>query len=451
MIALGSLTACGLVLGIEDPQPLPATPPDAALEAEVDATAGGDAQARAVDPTQIFVSARTGNAESTCGSMAAPCRTIGDALARYREANGAKTTVYVASGSYAESVVLADGVTIEGGWDVVFDAWVPSEGTRAVIAPPTDARAVVADDLKVAATVRLLTLRSKVAGPSESLYGVFAHGTDASAKPMLRLDQITIELGAGGDGDAGMPETDAGAAGTSGCAPDEDGGAGSPGTTGRGADAGEVTATGYTTANGDTGGTGGSGHTGRTGDPGMLQNCTVCCSNGGFCGGSCSGAGCTYQQGSGYGVGGAPGCGGGGGRGGGGGGGGGGSIGVFAWGGDVVVIDTRIVAGAGGRGGEGGAGARGGDGGLGLEGTVGLCTYDEIKCSTASTPLEGLPGDNGGPGGMGGTGGSGAGGPSCAIYTGPATNVTVTASTLIHGLGGASTNGAPGIAGDVCP
>ncbi len=125
--------------------------------------------------------------------------------------------------------------------------------------------------------------------------------------------------------------------------------------------------------------------------------------------------------------GGSGGGGGGGGVGGVGGTGGGASLGLFLIGSFVYVTECDITSGNGGNGGSGGGGGAGAAGGGG--GTGATYGTDEIGA-----------GGNGGAGGYGkngGSGGGGAGGPSFAIYkSSVSSSVIITVTRVIPGTGG---------------
>ncbi len=106
--------------------------------------------------------------------------------------------------------------------------------------------------------------------------------------------------------------------------------------------------------------------------------------------------------------------------------GGGGSFAIFAAGGVVTLLDSRLNLGSGGRGGNGGDGGSGGDGGTGNQGGQ-------------STGFEAGRGGNGGRGGHSGGGGGGGGGHSVGVYSVGAVVTTpgTTASSPAPGVGGA--------------
>jgi len=398
----------------------------------------------------IFVSAHSGADGPSCGAITAPCATIQAGIDSFQAigASAGKTTVYVASATYTETITLASGVIVEGGWDEINNAWRSSApGTHTVVAATTNAKTVIAESLVQTATLRGLTIRSKSpADVGESLYGVFARGDGASATPMLRLESVTIEIEAGGAGRDGDASTGTGAPSYFPCPTSDDGGAGNTGTTGSGAEAGSFSSDGYVAANGGAGGTGSGGREGTAGGAGETKTCAYCVGPGT----------CKIMNGDFQGFPGSPGCGGGGGPGGGGGRGGGSSVGVFVWGVTVEISGARVASGNGGAGGAGGSGGNGGPGAEGVAGDQKICGPEIMQaCSGCNLTYEylqgGAAGGTGGTGGKGGYGGSGAGGASCALFVGDGGAFMIPSTTLAHGSGGASANGAVGLAADVCP
>src|ERR1700690_662899 len=102
-----------------------------------DATTGSDAggkdasgdgatgcAARTADDTAGIFIAQTGEDVSGCGARSNSCKTLQYGIAAAKATTG-KTTVYVASGSYQESIVLDAPITIEGGWKASGSTWTP--------------------------------------------------------------------------------------------------------------------------------------------------------------------------------------------------------------------------------------------------------------------------------------------------------------------------------------
>ncbi len=221
----------------------------------------------------------------------------------------------------------------------------------------------------------------------------------------------------GGDGSPGINGTPGGAGGLT-INPGTDGfhGSngtdGSPGSNGSGGSSGAITGNLWISSIGANGGKGNPGNGGGGGGGG---------------GGQFWAAEFYYLAGEGNGGGG----GGGGGSGGNGGicgGGGGASFGVLLIESTVTVAKCIIISGNGGSGGNGGNGGNGGSGGN--AGNGGDNATDEVGA--------GGNGGNGGKGGAGGPGGGGAGGPSFAIYKhGWSSGAILSATQLAHGAGGA--------------
>lgn len=67
---------------------------------------------------------------STCGALSSPCASIGQGTSRAVAAH--KTQVYVAGGTYAGPLTLADGVSVFGGFDSTFGP-TPTGDTTAVV------------------------------------------------------------------------------------------------------------------------------------------------------------------------------------------------------------------------------------------------------------------------------------------------------------------------------
>jgi hypothetical protein len=460
-------TACSAILGIESgvlDTSADATSPDAEadqlateagpVDAPIDTTPSciPDVAERVDDGVGVFVAgAGVGHDTTDCGDRSKPCGSVQFAINRATTIAG-KTTVYVASGTYEESLKLVANITVDGGWEIFNGVWArnctSTPNAAVIIRAPNDANVTVLADYAGEATLHLLTLRSKATAlPSETLYGVIARG----AATNLRLDDVAIVVASGGDGNDGV----GGALGTPGLGncPPSDGGVGVPSSAvGAGADAGFFTDGGYVALPAVTvGGNGTAGLAGLNGTDGGCKTCFATCGNGVL---SCSTTAGTASCGT-PGSAGCPGLGGIGGQPGGG---GGSSIGIFATHAKVTVTGAGVETGNGGAGGAGGLGGDGGPGGNGMSGTAGpVCSID---CTgyPACAPTNGFgdPGAAGGRGGNGGAGargGSGAGGFSYGVYAGGDAAVTlVSGATITHGQAGASRgNGAGGKAADRFP
>ncbi|MDP3218548.1 MAG: DUF1565 domain-containing protein, partial [Deltaproteobacteria bacterium] len=147
----------------------------------------------------VFVSTR-GN-DAAPGTREAPKRTIGAAIAA---ATPTRFAVYIAGGTYSESITLASGVSLYGGYN-------DSGWTRAASNVTTidgGATAVRGAGLSAALELNLLTIRAaNASGAGQSSYGVRLAGSGA----LVTLHRCAITAG------NGVPGVD-GAAGAGGAA-----------------------------------------------------------------------------------------------------------------------------------------------------------------------------------------------------------------------------------------
>ncbi|HEY8040025.1 MAG TPA: hypothetical protein VIF15_09540 [Polyangiaceae bacterium] len=415
----------------------------------------------------VFVT--QGGAATSCGSTTTPCGSISNAITLAAQAG--KTIVYVAQGTYTETLTLQAGVDIRGGWTDLGGNWQPictgtPASTTIIQAPPGNTRTVIAST-SGAVSMDTLTIESEApssVGNGASVYGVFATG----ATTQLVLSDVivaTAAAGAGTGGAAGGPGTAGGAAGT--CTTPDTGAPGADGLAGPAVGGGSYSASGYTPgATASSGGPGATGHAGTAaptaGNPGGPTCVTItdnCYDDGS--GNGCSTSGQVTSCGTVGGVG-CPGTGSGGGTGGSG---GGSSIGVYSFGAQVTINGGALSPGAGGAGGNGGAGGAPGAGAAGASGaigpklatachnkTVGVPPNITVVCiSTLFTNGAAGSGSTGGNGGTGGAGGGGSGGDSYCYYASDPTKVTSSAQCtpgaagpggnagqLNHGTSGAS-------------
>lgn len=326
----------------------------------------------------VFVSP-TGVESEECGSSEAPCLTVSTAIQRALARS--VETVYLAQGSYEETVLLLSPISLIGGFTRTSDGWV--QGCDPLAATTVlDSSSDLGLYAEFSGTARLqgLTIRSKGRSEEptgESRYGIYAVGTDTH----LELSDVTILPG---DADHGPPGLPGGTLATNEC-PAGDGS--------RGANAGTApptpepgfNANGYQPGSGTQGPNGNPGNGGQDGAP-VIENCLT---------------GTVTADGGQHGCGGAPG------EGGSGAGGGGASIGVFAWFATIHLgPQLTVVTGNGGNGGIGGAGGRGSAGTAGQPGNAAVCPQE----GNDQTELRGEPGTQGGPGSDGAKGGDGAGG-----------------------------------------
>jgi hypothetical protein len=360
--------------------------------------------------------------------------------------------VYVAPGTYAASVELPAGVTIEGGW--LADTWLPDCGAAtpaAVLEGSAAGATILAKDIGGSARLRYLSVRSRphsALSAGESAYGVIASGETTH----LELDHADITSASAADGGKGGSPHAAGLR------------TGTCQTPGSGQDSNDVgaagatrpasfTSAGYVTGDGATGAPGASGDNGLLGPVGACQAGFVnaCIWVGLGPGHTCAFGARAMQEVCG--APGLPGCGGLPGAGGSGGQGGGASIALYVWRADVTVHGGKIVAGDAGSGGPGGAG---GQGGLGSQGQAAAPAYlASDSCGMATTaeacvafnraiPVQGgAAGTAGARGAPGGKGGGGSGGSSFAIFHAGAPALAVQGAAVVAGSPGLGADGAP--------
>ena len=468
LVAAGALAiACASVLGVEDgildPAVLgaDASLPDGGADTAVPISEAGGPDVvvlvdagvdcpseQAKESTGIFVST-SGVTTASCGSKLQPCATLALGVGRAKAVPGI-TTVYVDSGSYAETLSLTGigGLLIQGGWDDVGGVWrrqcTPTRASSAKIVGQGGI-GVSATGMVGLTTLDTLSIEVGLTGavPSQSLYGVLASG----ATSWVKLVDVGIAVGNAGNGGAGAK----GGGGANGANCTGTGGAPGPGGGTAGpAGGGGFTANGYTAPAGGAGAGGGAG-VGTAGGGGTTVTCITSCTL------ADGGAACDQTTSDVRGQNGSGGCGGGPGAGGGGGGPGGSSFAIYVWDGQVNLVRGAAAVG---NAGTGGAGGGGGAGGAGVAGSAGAdappCPTQCLlgagpACATAnaSTPTGGNGGAKGGLGGAGGGGGGASGGYAYAIFTNPSGIATVDGTTLGHGTAGAGGGGAPaGKSGD---
>ena len=450
-------TGAGEDSGTDSPITPDTSPP--AMDSGVDAADVSCPDVAPNDAEGVFA-APTGTNGATCGTRAAPCKTLSFSVTRAGAAF--RTKVFAARGTYIEKVTLAAGVEIVGGWDVAGTTWkracVTPEDAVTVRAPALQNITVEARDLGGEARLSLLRIESKNAMnlvPGESLYGVVAVG----ATTTLVMTDVNVVMGNAAPGANGT-KGDAGAAAPASCAA---GGAliappGTPGAQGAGAPLGSYDPSAeYVPGVASGGGNGTGGGNGAAG--GAPPACVQC--------GDCPDPVlCTFVPTPGKmscGATGKNGCGGGPGDPGGPAIGGGSSIGVFAWDATVTIKGGSVKSGDAGNGGTGGAGGAGAAGTAGAVGGMGdPCTSSYLLAAGVCTPVmtRGAGGAAGGAGALGGTGGAGGGGgggSSFATYQGGQGFVsTAGGATLTHGKAGKggppdAGAGANGVAADHVP
>jgi hypothetical protein len=388
----------------------------------------------------IFVS--LGGNDAAPGTLTNPMRTITNAVIA---ASTAGKDVYVAGGDYVESVGLADGVGIYGGYEPITGKRAAEQVTEITGAPA----ALAFGDSGVVLQMLTLDGRADAAGNAYGLRAV-KNGADSSS---VLLDHVTSKAAlasgnnSGFTGGTGLTGAGfgGGTGGNGGCGNGVLGLFGGSGG-GNGGFGGGI--------NGNAGTAGSIGTTGEKGAPSAptapdsaswtrnFANSGAPGGGGGGGGGGRGGAGATLLSALCGGKGANGGTGGGGGFGGGGGQNGGGSFGAYVLDSSLVAIDSVLEGGPGGNGGNGGNGGFGGSptgaGGAG----AGQCeTFFVTVCAE-----NGFAGGSGGPGGRGGGGAGGTGGPSAALFQGGIGSSftqagTTTLSHAAAGAGGLAGNG----------
>lgn len=416
----------------------------------------------------VFVA--PGGSDSAPGTREAPKRTVQAAI---NAAAPLGHAVYIAAGSYAESITLASGVSLYGGYRAT--DWSRGAGNEAVLQGGTTA--VSATGLMTAVEIHQLTITASDAmNASESSYGVRVAGSSAA----LTLHRCSITAGRGANGlqgtdgtpgvpggsavgttpgrspcgahggmggaavrgrnngnpgvqgssamggamggaggpggsrGGGCPSTNSGDNASDAARPGDAGSSGTHGTSGaptvRGADGLFVARAGTDGAAGTHGGGGGGGGSGG----GDTSGFPFCDSDTSGFGGSGGGGGCAGTPGTG-------------------GTGAGGSFAALAHRSPLRVSACRLTARDGGQGGRGGHGGPGGAGGTGSAGGRGN-----------GDAGNGARGREGGQGGAGGGGGGGSGGPSVCVYS-VGESAVVTSSPCVRGTAGRG--GAGGMTG----
>ena len=368
--------------------------------------------------------------------------------------------VRIAQGTYVETISLASGVSVTGGYRGDFGARDPR--LYPVVLTSLGSQAVAARGLRAETRLEDVTVRG--ADLSADTTGASSYGLQvADSAAWLSLRRVRVELGRGGrgrDGDPGGATTCAVAGGEGGSGFDCGARAGLPGAPGDtatgGAGGGPGTSTCAPTScplfpsstRGLNGVVGAEGLVGGAGVPTTDADGSFVADRwqgalgvagargghgggggGGGAGGAASFAGCstpcpTLLGGHG-GAGGAGGCGGGGGVSGGA---GGGAFGIVIAGSSVVADRVDVIGGAGGTGG------RGGDGRVGAEGSVSDAGWQDGQVSSCSVFGSSGAGGRGARGGRGGRGGGGPGG-----IGGPVIGTGLVNGGLLLGLPGSVT------------
>jgi hypothetical protein len=411
-------------------------------------------------------------ATGACGLIANPCTDLASAIAALSDT---RRTIYVGQGTYTGTgpqqhwlPEIPDNVSIVGGWDVTY-----SPATGYTFAPTCAVNATFTTDntpltlhvggsTPITGTVTLdsvAVVNGSTPLDPPSAYGIFVSASETGS---LVLRNVTVTVPNAASGRAGYPASGVGRAGGTGNCVDPTGN-GSPGATGAagapstfGIDGASMPQAGAYGTYGQPGATG-TGGTGACTPSDVMTTCVKTENDAGVV--DCKVGGLTMACAAAP----APGCGGGAGTPGEGGTGGGSSIGVYMWGGTLVIDGGRVAAGAAGNGGAGGLGSAGGPGGVGETqtsanyfGADGYCMPVVNPFSTDCVPRDMInltslaAGTSGTAGGAGGQGGGGAGGDSYAYYLGNNATASLSGepvlSPSVAGVGGAG--GAPnGVAG----
>lgn len=381
----------------------------------------------------LFVDQSSGN-DNNPGTMSQPLQTINAALAEITSLSG-KDQIYVSRGTYNESILLIEGVSIYGGYDASQN-WKRSAAYEVTIrntSPDSTTNDVVGlygEDIGTDGVTELQNVRV-VAGSATSRQpgtpnGASSIGLHCTNCPGLTVRGSIIEAQNGydgRDGDAGSQQYPS----TSSLPPSCHGSNGSSGSAANGGDRGsggsnfECSLTGETTRSGGTGGHGRSTQSGDSGSPGQVAG------DGGGSAGSGGSSNANPFSGSG-------------GPGGGGTGGAHGSSGTDGSAGAFTFSCTSTTCRFGGQGGAGGNGTMGHGGGGGGGGGNNVLNG-------------GGGGGGGGASGCPGTGGtqSGAGGNSIAMLLVNSTDIVIERTTFITGAAGkAGKAGAGGAEGPGC-
>lgn len=381
-------------------------PPDPTLDLPDDS--GADSNGDGIDGSRcgpIFVSS-TGD-DDDVGTIEAPVASLQTAI-DLAAGYDPPRAVYVSTGTYSESIALASGVSLFGGYDAG-DDWQRSSSAPAILRGASPA--VRATDLTLDVTIDLFRIESvDAAEAGASSITIDLLQNDAT----VFLSRSEVRAGRGGDGVAGANGVSASAFaddgddGENGC--ENSGGIcgnceqPSRGFGGFGLTVGTIGGAGGRPAIGEADGggqesgeAGGDGEDGAFGGAGGVDGL-----NGGRGGDGADGAvGISGSDGDGgsaseRGLDGQPGS-----HGGGGGGGGGGSGGI-----DGICDSFGGAGGGGGAGADGGTAGKGGTAGGDSIGIVLANTNLELRDVHIRTALGGTGGD-GGRGGLGGSGGGG--------------------------------------------
>lgn len=198
-VVSGSFATCDLVCANRSIVDDPDAPDDAFLDSNCDGVDGD------VD-TLVFVAPDGSNAES-CGTLAAPCGSVGYAIDIAKIQN---KHVAVSAGTYDERLTLVEGVHVFGGYDRAA-AWTRSREARAEISSSQvfvegETRfleGMLAKDIDSATIVDRLSIRTPAAPEGQG--AISNYGVRVVASPGLVLTHLEIDAGAAAEGAAGSP------------------------------------------------------------------------------------------------------------------------------------------------------------------------------------------------------------------------------------------------------
>ncbi len=224
----------------------------------------------------MFVNGATGSDTASCGGFGSPCKTVQEGISQAHNSAGSTPNVYLAVGSYTESIALQTGVNVYGGLLPGATSWAQGcDPTATVIVAPTSSTVTVtAASIGGSAKLSTLTVQSKAtANAGESIVGIVATGASTN----LTLEDVTVKTIAGGNGlAAGAPTNGTTPTGTCGTTPG-DAGPGQSTAKGPGADAGWFGAPGYVVGSGALAQPGGTVMNGTKGGAGACVACVVTC------------------------------------------------------------------------------------------------------------------------------------------------------------------------------
>jgi hypothetical protein len=199
-------TGCECTVSLPDDVPGPVRTSGELLDTNCDGADGIVVESFYVTP---------GGDDTGPGSPTRPLRTIGEALRRARDSigtppmlgtPGARPHIYVASGSYAETLELPDGVQLHGGYRSDFRALDPS-GFRVEVRAPSDTTApggaaLVARNVGLEVTVvEWMTLRGRDATtPGGATWGAYLLDPGG----LLRISESELRAGVAGAGASGV-------------------------------------------------------------------------------------------------------------------------------------------------------------------------------------------------------------------------------------------------------